>query len=75
MNHTIRKPKKYGILTFHCAAETKTKNWLQGKLSYGIQNEKEKLWETYFVWSEVHIRAYDAPDDGHFVTETYVGQS
>jgi hypothetical protein len=25
-------------------------------------------------WSEVHILAYEAPDDGHFVTETYVGQ-
>jgi hypothetical protein len=25
-------------------------------------------------WSEVHLRAYWAPDDGYFVTETYVGQ-
>jgi hypothetical protein len=25
-------------------------------------------------WSEAHLRAYGAPDDGHFVTETYVGQ-
>jgi hypothetical protein len=24
-------------------------------------------------WSEVHLRAYWAPDDGQFVTETYVG--
>ena len=22
---------------------------------------------------EVHTRAYDTPDDGHFLTETYVG--
>lgn len=30
------KAKKYGILRFHCAVETKTKNSLQGKLFYAI---------------------------------------
>jgi hypothetical protein len=35
-------------------------------------NAYSKQWT---AWSEVHIRAYDAPDDSHPVTETYVGQS
>jgi hypothetical protein len=33
-----------------------------------------KQWTSEVKWSEVHLRAYGAPDDGHFVTETYVGQ-